>query len=297
VRPAAARLARAVVIIGLLATAQSPAVAREPSTEPPARAVAEGSVLPANRIVSYYGNPRSTILGVLGEPPVEEMLDRLRQQADAYAALDPERPVQPALELIATLAQSGPGLDGAYRVRMPADVIDEVAGWAEANGFLLILDVQPGHASVLDELEYVRPWLRSPYVHLALDPEFTMQPPAVPGRAIGSIDADTINATIDVLAEEVETYGLSPKVLIVHRFLETMVTRYDQIQSNPSVQVVIDMDGFGSPTAKLSKYADLVRDQPVQFAGIKLFYRHDVPLLSPEDVLQLDPPPDVVIYQ
>ena len=35
----------------------------------------------------------------------------------------------------------------------------------------------------------------------------------------------------------------------------------------------------------------------LSIAGYKLFYRQDVPLMSPEDVLGLEPAPDVVIYQ
>jgi hypothetical protein len=226
------------------------------------------------------------------------MLARLRTQADAYAAVDPTRPVQPALELIAVLAQGSAGADGGYRARMPAEEIDQVASWAEDNGFLLILDVQAGHADVLEEVRYLLPWLRRSYVHLALDPEFAMQPgQGAAGQGIGSLDAAVVNASIDLLAETVTEQALPPKVLVVHRFLETMVTRYRDIALDPSVQVVIDMDGFGGPAAKLSKYASLVRDQPVQFAGMKLFFRHDTPLLDVGDVLRLDPPPDLVIYQ
>lgn len=261
-----------------------------------AQAVSEG-VLPATRVVAYYGNPLSPILGVLGEASMDQTVARLQAQADAYAELDPDRPVQPALELIAVLAQGGPGSDGAYRARMSAEMIDEFVSVADANGYLLILDVQPGHAAILDEVDYLRPWLRLPNVHLALDPEFTMPGSQAPGQGIGTLDADTINAAIDLLAGEVEAQGLPPKMLIVHRFLETMVTRSASIRPDPRVQVVIDMDGFGSPAAKLSKYAALVRDQPVQFAGIKLFYKHDAPVLSASDVLNLDPPPDVIIYQ
>jgi hypothetical protein len=285
---------RVLLVFGaLLAVAVSPApasYARQEQDVP-------GGVLPGTRIVAYYGNPLSPILGVLGEAPMDETVARLQAQADAYAALDPERPVQPALELIAVLAQASPGPDGAYRARMPAEMLDQLVGVAEANGCLLILDVQPGHAAILDEVDYLLPWLRLPNVHLALDPEFTMPGGLPPGQGIGTLDADTINAAIDLLAAEVDAQGLPPKMLIVHRFLETMVTSYATIRPDPRVQVVIDMDGFGSPTAKLSKYAALVRDQPVQFAGIKLFYKHDAPVLSPSEVLDLDPPPDVVIYQ
>ncbi len=37
-----------------------------------------GSILPQKRIVAYYGNPRSTKMGVLGEYPKDEMLRRLK---------------------------------------------------------------------------------------------------------------------------------------------------------------------------------------------------------------------------
>jgi hypothetical protein len=57
------------------------------------------------------------------------------------------------------------------------------------------------------------------------------------------------------------------------------------------------MDGFGTPAAKESKYEWLVRDQLVQFAGFKLFYRQDAPLLTPRAVIDLDPSPDLIIYQ
>jgi hypothetical protein len=57
------------------------------------------------------------------------------------------------------------------------------------------------------------------------------------------------------------------------------------------------MDGFGSPPAKTSKYQTFIRDARAEFGGIKLFYKYDRPLLQPDAVLSLDPPPDVVIYQ
>ena len=76
-----------------------------------------------------------------------------------------------------------------------------------------------------------------------------------------------------------------------------MVTNYRNVELDPRVQVAVVMDGFGGPAAKISKLHELVRDQPVQFAGFKLFYRQDAPVMSPEDVLQLEPSPDIVIYQ
>jgi hypothetical protein len=150
---------------------------------------------------------------------------------------------------------------------------------------------------VADELAVLEPYLRRPHTHLALDPEFAMGPGQVPGQAIGSLDATDVNTAIQTLADLVEADQLPPKVLIVHRFLPSMLTRAAAIQPDPRVQLVIDMDGYGTPGVKISKYHTFIRDAGVDFGGIKLFYHHDTPLLAPEDVLALDPPPDVVIYQ
>jgi hypothetical protein len=254
-------------------------------------------LLPANRIVAYYGNPLAPTLGRLGELPPDQMIARLRQTVAYYAEDDPSRPITPALELISPLAQSGPGEDGLYRARMSDDLIQQVAGWASDNDLLLILDMQIGRSTVADELAVLLPYLRQPRTHLALDPEFAMGRGGVPGQTIGSLDASDVNTAIQTLASIVDAEQLPPKVLIVHRFLPSMLTNAAAIQSDPRVQVVIDMDGFGAPDAKISKYNAFVRDAGADFGGIKLFYRQDQPLLAPEDVLALTPAPDIVIYQ
>ena len=254
-------------------------------------------ILPQHRIVSYYGNPLSAGMGVLGELAPQQMLDRLRQQAAAYAAADPTRPVMPALELVAIVAQEQPGPGGLYRLRMEPGLIEQVAGWAERNGFLLILDVQPGRGSMVEEARSLLPYLKRPYVHLALDPEFAMGPDQRPGQVIGSLDAVSVNQVVELLSELVRVERLPPKVLVVHRFTERMVTNASAIEPRPGVQVVITMDGFGGPAIKRHHYEIFVRDEPVQFGGFKLFYRQDQPLLSPREVVELTPPPVVVIYQ
>lgn len=268
-----------------------------PNADPQFSTLPQGSILPAHRIVSYYGNPLSTAMGILGALPPEQMMDKLQRQADAYAQADPTRPVLPALELIATVAQGSPGADGLYRLRMDDDLIEQVADWAESRGYLLILDIQVGGSSVAAEIEPLLPYLQRPYVELALDPEFAMPPGVQPGTIIGSMDASSVNGAIGTLASLVQQYHLPPKVLIVHRFTQHMVTNATTIHPVPGVQVVMDMDGFGGPEVKADAYQLSVVDEPVQYAGMKLFYTQDHPLMSPEDVLAYDPVPDVVIYQ
>jgi hypothetical protein len=255
-------------------------------------------LLPDHRILSFYGNPLAKQMGILGEVPADQMLSRLKQQIATYQQTDPSRPFVPALELVTPAAQGWAGDDGLYRARMKPEVIDQVAAWAEANNALLILDVQIGLSTVPEEVDALMPYLRRPYVHLALDPEFAIPSGHIPGEVVGSLDASTIDGVVRTLSELVAAEHLPPKILIVHRFTDTMVTNTWEIaHSDPNVQIVVTMDGFGPPALKLAQYRSYVHDQGVAFSGIKLFYHHDVPLLTPKDVLGLDPSPDLVIYQ
>src|SRR5262245_50946227 len=56
--------------------------------------------LDRHRIVAYYGNPLAAGMGVLGEYQPEEIVRRLRAQADVYQRLDPSRTVVPAVHFI-----------------------------------------------------------------------------------------------------------------------------------------------------------------------------------------------------
>lgn len=259
--------------------------------------VLPGALLPATRVVAFYGNPRSTRMGILGELPPGQMLAKLDGIAKVWAKADTSRAVRPALQLIVTVAQGRPGADAKYRLRHPDTLIDEVAGWAEARGWLLILDVQIGQSSVAAELPHLIPWLKKPWVHLALDPEFAMPNGRVPGKKIGTLDARQINEAIDLLAKLVDQEHLPPKMLVVHRFTEDMLTNFRDIRTDPRVQVVIDMDGFGAPSLKRRIYDLVVSHRPVQFTGIKLFFKNDHPMMTQAEILHLAPIPLYIQYQ
>jgi hypothetical protein len=273
--------------------------AKFPAGWPMGPAPLPGAVLPANRIVAFYGNPHSKRMGILGELEPETMLARLEETARQWAAADPETPVKPALHLIATVAQGKPGSDNMYRMRHTTATIDKVAAWAERKGWLLFLDIQPGHSTVQAEIPRLLPYLARPYVHLALDPEFSMKDGVVPGRKIGTMDAADVNHAVDVLARLVDSLKLPPKVLVVHRFTEAMLTNHSRIKLDPRVQVVIDMDGFGTKPLKRAIYQYVVVEEPVQFSGFKLFTKakNDKPMMTPAEVLRLSPQPLYIQYQ
>jgi hypothetical protein len=256
-----------------------------------------GSLLPSHRIIAYYGNPLSRRMGILGELPPEQMMARLDSTAQTWAEADSSKTVIPALHLIVTVAQGSEGRDGMHRLRMTDSLIERVARWAESRQWLLFLDVQVGRSTVQAELPRLIPYLERPYVHLALDPEFAMKGGARPGKKIGTMDASEVNYAIGMLADVVQRMKIPPKVLVVHRFTEGMLTNADKIIRDPHVQVVIDMDGFGSPALKRSTWRHVIQRDPVQYTGFKLFYKNDKPMLTPEQVIGLYPSPLYIQYQ
>ena len=273
--------------------------AKWPVKMPPPR---PGAVLPAKRIVAFYGNPLSKKMGVLGEYPKDQMLAMLDKEVARWATADPSHPVVPALHLIVTVAQGAPGKNGLYRLCMRDSLVNEVHSWARAHRALFFIDVQVGKSTVPAELPRLRPFLENPDVHLAIDPEFSMAPSgAVPGRKIGTLDAKDINWAVDFLDEIARAKNLPPKILIVHRFTRNMVTNATKIRFTPNVQVVMDMDGWGPPWLKFDSYHDYVKAEPVQFTGFKLFFHNDTktgdPLLTPSEVLRLNPRPLYIQYQ
>ena len=264
-----------------------------------------GAILPARRIVAFYGNPLSKRMGILGELPPDQMLAKFDKEIAAWQKADPATPVQPALHLIAVVAQGGPGRDGKYRLRMTDSLVETVASWAAKRNALVFLDIQVGHSTVQEELPRLVPFLKRPNVHLGLDPEFSMKPKKgerpKPGDRIGTMDASDVNYAIGLLADIVKQNNLPPKVLVVHRFTRSMLTNSKQIKLDPRVQVVINMDGWGQPWLKYDSYRAYVEAEPVQFTGFKLFYHNDTkkgdPILTPSEVLLLNPKPHYIQYQ
>jgi hypothetical protein len=253
-------------------------------------------LLDSQLLVTWYGNPHSARMGILGELSGHDRANGLLRQAAAYRALT-AKTVVAAYHLVAVVAQRGAGPDQTCRRRESPDVIRGLLVEARENGFKLILDVQPGRSTVVDELEYLRPFLIEPDVYLALDPEYAMGPGEVPGRERGSMRAADVNAALDLLDGIITANGLPPKVLIVHQFTMDMLPDKKNIRRSANVDLVLNMDGFGSQSLKRSTYRAIMQQQQLDFAGIKLFYRQDTQLFSPEQVLSLSPTPSVIVYQ
>jgi len=260
-----------------------------------------GAILPDKRIVCYYGNPNSTRMGALGEYAREEMLRRLQGEVRQWTEADPQHPALPCLHMVTVVAQGDAGPSGHYRAQMRDVQVDSIYQMARSIGGIFIIDVQVGTDDIRNIMPRFEDFLKRPDVHFAVDPEFYMRGGTPPGRRIGTIYAADINYVTEQLARIVRENNLPPKVLVIHRFTRNMVQGTEDIVLRPEVQIVMDMDGWGAPWLKRDSYRDYVVRYPVQFTGFKLFYHNDTkkgdPLMTPADLLRLEPKPLYIQYQ
>ena len=254
-------------------------------------------VFPRHRVVGFYGAPQSPQLGELGIGSPSSAARRLRHQVRPYRRLEPRTRLLPAFELISVIATAGPGPEGLYRARQSRNVVRRYLGVANRKRFLMLLDIQPGRSTFIREAEHLREFLREPNVGIALDPEWNMGPNGVPGERIGSVGASMVNRVSRLMARVARRHRLPQKLLVVHQFTEAMLKGERRLRARRRVALVLNADGFGSPAQKRAKYRELAPRARSRHPGFKLFYREDTNLMSPREVLALEPSPRFVVYE
>jgi hypothetical protein len=248
------------------------------------------------RVVAYYGAAGAPALGVLGTTSPEQAARAIVKRAGPFA--DHHLPVQPAMELLATVADAMPGDDGDYSHAIPHATIRQYLRVAHEHKMLLILDLQPGRASFLSQAKALRPLLLDPSVSLALDPEWKVNQHQAPGGGrIGSSRAGPINDVALYLRDLVTAHNLPDKLLVVHEFTPTMLPNREHIHRHDRVEVTFHADGFGSPIQKVGVYHQLAFPGRPYGAGFKLFLNQDSRLMGAAEVMRLRPRPDIVTYQ
>jgi hypothetical protein len=260
-----------------------------------------GGVLPfpGRRMVALYGHPQTAGLGMLGEQPVAEAVERVGRLATEYAALT-DMPVVPAFEIIATVASGAKGRDGSYSRRTPVDVLRPWVEAAERAGTYVVLDLQPGRTDFLTQALEYEELLRRPCVGLALDPEWRLRPHQVHLDQIGSVGIEEVNRVGAWLGGLVRDHDLPPKVLTLHQFSLRMIRDRERLDTSiDEVQWLVHADGLGSQGAKQGTWSALRKGLPEGvWLGWKNFEDEDSPMLSPQQTMaQVHPTPWFVSYQ
>lgn len=256
-------------------------------------------IFPSHRVVALYGHPSGGALGVLGEQPAEEAVNRVNDLVGKYQAIDPEESVIPAFEIIATVASSSAGPDGNYSNE---GNVDELRPWVKAigdAGGIAILDLQPGSASFLEQAQQFEELLKLPHVGLAIDPEWRLKPGEKPMERVGSVGAGEVNQTAAWLRDLVKDNELPQKVFVVHQFQHQMVQDRETLDTTaPELSWVLHADGHGTAGDKFATW-DMVRKnlQPEFYLAWKNFIDEDQPMFTPEQTFKIEPRPWFVSYQ
>jgi hypothetical protein len=258
-----------------------------------------GQVLfPGHRLVALYGNPTTPALGVLGQQDLAASITRARAVAEMYRPLS-SVPVVPAFEIIATVAQGSPGPDGLYSYETPLPVLASWVHQATAAGLYVILDLQPGRASLLTQAKLYQSLLEEPDVGLALDAEWKLQPGQLPLQQIGSVSITEVNSVVQWLAALTARHHLPQKLLVLHQFRLSMIAdEQDLDTSQDDLAIVIHMDGQGTPSDKLQTWDAVTGAAPPGvFFGWKNFTVKDHPMLTPQQTMENTPTPVMISYQ
>ena len=279
-----------------------------------------GAVLPSHRIVAYYAIPGAPATGPAYQLS-PDMLQQLRAQAAAYQQVDPAHPVQPGIDLVASVPDGAPGPDGTYHHRLSPALIQSYIDFCQQNDLILFLDLDFGRAPVMDEVNFFLPYLEQySFVHLAIDPEWMFpRGNGVPGVNLSNVRASDLNPIIQTLAELPMKYHVPRKILLIHQYRpdgDGLSNPYDAGQAeiadkhnllfDKRVDVVIHLDAVGGypgdKTDKINEYdkwvsQDMQKYHNFSYGGFKLFYNIEAQtLMSPQEVLALNPPPMLITY-
>lgn len=274
------------------------AIAPVATAAPPAAAAPPADPLAEHLLVGFCGAPGAKALGrMTGDLTAASR--RLREQ---IAAFPPGRPITPVVELIATTAHRSPGADGMYRSRCSDKTIQQYLDAARAMKGLLLLDIQPGRADFLPEVQAYERWLTEPDVGVALDPEWAVEPGAVPGRKFGRTSGTELDKVARYLGDLARTHRLPAKVMVYHQVTSSVVSEEELLLPHPGVSPVKVVDGIGSASAKTSTWRTLMPTKPAHVrAGFKLFFEEDTrrgaALMTPAEVIALTPTPSYVLYE
>lgn len=256
------------------------------------------SVLLNNDVFALYGKPGSRAMGILGQYSLADIGAVMDGFVKTYDAANGERGIIPAFYIIYGTCWPEGNIG-----RLSADVIRSYVEYAAERGWYVFLDHQIGKYSVESAVKELLPWLQYPNVQLALDPEWRTTKPM---QEIGSVTADEINQAQTMIQDYLIANALpGRRMLVVHQFKPKMIQNRPAVKSDfDLVQLIHCADGFGSPQLKKNTYALNAEATNIPLKSFKLFLKpavdgagYDQPIMTADEVLQLDPRPFLIMYQ
>lgn len=279
-----------------------------------------GAALPQNRVVAFYAVPGAAATGPAHEL-TDAMLALLKQQAAVYQRLDPAHPVLAGIDLVVSVPDRRPGPAGTYSHHVDAATIDRYVEFCRKHGLLLFLDLNFGWSDPLAELNFFRPYLTLPFVHVAVDPEWMFpRHNGVPGINLSNVRAADLNPLISAVAQMSAEYQVPRKIFMIHQYRpdgDDLTDPYNpgaailadkrNLLNDTRVDVVVHVDSVGGwpgdievKTEQYTKWVaqGMQRFQNFRYGGFKIFYQLESKhkLMTPEQVMALQPAPMVITY-
>jgi len=250
-------------------------------------------------IVAYYGRPNASYMGIVGRHSKEEITARVKTTARNFQAIAGEKKVVPALYLIYGTCQPH-GEIGYMSDKMAHDYIQ----YALDQEAVIILDHQIGRYSLKEAVDRLLPYLAYRNVHIALDFEWRTRNPM---KEVGHVQGDELNWIQEYVQAYLSEKGIAGrKYIVFHQFTKSMVRNPAVISSgHPQVSLIHCTSGWGAPDDKVATHTLNASITQIPLKGFKLWYHYsdkpgihfDDPLMKPDAVLSLSPPPFLVIYQ
>ena len=259
-------------------------------------------------IVAYYGRPGVKSLGVLGQHSIETLKPIIKKKAREYAKVT-GRHVKPGFDIIYGLAAAAPGPRKDYIIHLNSKKLVPYINAAKNEGFVVFIDTQLGKHTPQDAIHHVLKYLKYPNVHIAIDPEFEVSNLSVrPGKKIGHITGEWINQVQAIMDKYMREHGISEKkMLVIHMFRHSMVTNKTHVKHYKNIDLIMNLDGHGSPKLKIDIYNAIYRKAAADkvAGGFKLFFNEDHPMMTPKQVMGITPvqgakvkyPPKFINYQ
>lgn len=244
-------------------------------------------------IVAYYGRPGVRSMGVLGKYSLEAIIPIIKAKTNEYKKASGNQNVVPGFDIVYDMATIHPGENKNYISTLPRQKLMPYIHAADKYGFVLFLDLQLGKKTPVQSIRSVLKYLNYNNVHIAIDPEFNVHGLGIrPGKIIGHITGNQINQVQDEMSNYMKKHGIKgKKILVVHMFRHSMLTNKKDIKTYDNINLVFNLDGFGSPRLKVSIYNSIYTKSISNkvASGFKLFFKQDKPyLMTPKQVMGLE---------
>jgi len=251
-----------------------------------------------NDIFALYGKPAAGTMGILGQYKLEALDAVMEKFVEMYDEVNGDKKVIPALYIIyGTVWPKGEiGI-------LDKKTTEKYIEYAAKKGWYVFLDDQIGKYTVEESMNRILPFLKYDNVHLAIDPEWKT---LTPMETIGSVTADEVNKAQKMMNDYIIKHKLKGRrMFVIHQFRDMMIKNRSLVKTNfERVQLVHCSDGFGPPRLKKQTYSfnAIAKNMPIK--SFKLFLPtkvygagYDEPLMSPKDVMNLNPRPYFIMYQ